>query len=159
MWHLNKCQIIVFNNILMSMLVSCQQARHSICHVGLFSFNGLTTWTKTETIFWFWRIEVDTKLIYGLKWELTQNVETKPGRIFLLVDWWQRPKRKWFSDFKDWGRHKISHISTFASTILTRWNLTHFTDANLTIQNQTIPTTNKQRIINKNHIHKPRFST
>ena len=105
------------------------------------------------------RIEVDTKLIYGLKWELTQNVETKPRRIFLLVDWWQRPKRKWFSDFKDWGRHKISNISTFASTILTRWNLMHFTDASLTIQNQTIPTTNKQRIINKNHIHKPRFST
>ena len=32
------------------------------------------------------RIEVDTKLIYGLKGELTQNVGTKPHRIFLLVE-------------------------------------------------------------------------
>ena len=34
---LKKCQIIIFNTILMATSAPCQQARHSVCHVGGFS--------------------------------------------------------------------------------------------------------------------------
>ena len=54
----------------------CQQARHSVCHVG-----GFRQWVDGKdhfkSNFLFLGTELVTKSILGPKWELTQNVGTK----------------------------------------------------------------------------------
>ena len=71
-----KCQIIFFNNILLVTSTPCQQAEHSVRHVGYFRWL-VDDKDDFKNDFIFLGMKFATKSIFELKWKLTQNIGTK----------------------------------------------------------------------------------